>query len=58
MRSVKEKGPNTHEFHQFLDTFVFPCILQLNAKCRQQAEDFRKTSQEESELKAALSAIE
>ena len=56
MRSVKEKGPNTHEFHQFLDTFVFPCTFQLNVKCRQQPEDFRKSSQEASELKVALSS--
>ncbi len=40
-----------------LGKFVFPFIFQLNAKSCQQTEDFRKTFQELSELKAALSSI-
>ena len=54
---MKEKGPSTQGVHQFLDEYVFPCIFQLAAKNRQQAEEFRRSAQEASELKAALSSI-
>jgi hypothetical protein len=57
LRSLKEKGLNTKDVHQLLDKFVYPFIFQLNAKSCQQADDSRKTAQELSELKAALSSI-